>query len=76
MRAISIGMGITITLAAGSEISALVNDTFYSNNNGSFDVAVAAVPEASPWAILLLGFAGVGFMAYRRKQNGSALRIA
>ena len=72
MRAISIGMGITITLAAGSEISALVNDTF----NGSFDVAVAAVPEDSPWAMLVLGFAGVGFMAYRRKQNGSALRIA
>jgi PEP-CTERM motif len=31
--------------------------------------AVAAVPEPSTWAMLLLGFAGVGFMAYRRKSK-------
>ncbi len=28
---------------------------------------VTAVPEASTWAMMILGFAGVGFMAYRRK---------
>jgi hypothetical protein len=28
---------------------------------------VASVPEPSTWAMLLLGFTGVGFMAYRRK---------
>ena len=27
-----------------------------------------AVPEPSTWAMLLLGFAGIGFMAYRRKR--------
>jgi len=37
--------------------------------------AVAAVPEASTWAMMILGFAGVGFMAYRRRSNGTALRI-
>jgi hypothetical protein len=37
---------------------------------------VAAVPEFSTWAMMILGFAGVGFMAYRRKQNGPAFRIA
>jgi hypothetical protein len=38
---------------------------------------VGAVPEASTWAMMLLGFAGVGFMAYRRRQNGNtALRLA
>jgi hypothetical protein len=35
-----------------------------------------AVPEPSTWAMMILGFAGVGFMAYRRKRNGSALRLA
>jgi hypothetical protein len=30
---------------------------------------VGAVPEPSTWAMLLLGFAGVGFMAYRRKAK-------
>ncbi len=28
-----------------------------------------AVPEPSTWAMMLLGFAGVGFMAYRRKSK-------
>jgi hypothetical protein len=41
---------------------------------GSF--SVAAVPEPSTWAMMILGFFGVGFMAYRRKQNGPALRVA
>ena len=29
--------------------------------------AVAAVPEPSTWAMMILGFAGIGFMAYRRR---------
>jgi hypothetical protein len=35
----------------------------------------AAVPEPSTWAMLLLGFAGVGFMAYRRKSKPAALAV-
>ena len=31
--------------------------------------AISAVPELSTWAMMLLGFAGVGFMAYRRKSK-------
>jgi hypothetical protein len=42
---------------------------------GQFEIA-AAVPEPSTWAMMILGFCGVGFMAYRRKQNGSALTVA
>lgn len=33
------------------------------------DVTVGAVPEPSTWAMMILGFAGVGFMAYRRKSK-------
>jgi PEP-CTERM motif len=36
----------------------------------------AAVPEPSTWAMLILGFCGLGFMAYRRKRNASAFRLA
>jgi hypothetical protein len=36
---------------------------------------IGAVPEPSTWALMILGFAGVGFMAYRRKSK-SALAIA
>ena len=37
---------------------------------------VDAVPEPSTWAMMIMGFGGVSFMAYRRKQNGPALRLA
>jgi hypothetical protein len=36
---------------------------------------VAAVPEPATWAMLLLGFAGIGFLSYRRKQGGPAFRL-
>ncbi|MCG2673287.1 PEP-CTERM sorting domain-containing protein [Bradyrhizobium sp. GCM10023182] len=36
---------------------------------------VATVPEPSTWSMLVLGFAGVGFLAYRRKSHGAALRL-
>lgn len=37
--------------------------------------AVAAVPEPSTWAMMILGFAGVGFMAYRRRNQAAALAV-
>jgi hypothetical protein len=53
--------------------------TYSSANKGpGVDVhgtlTVAAVPEASTWAMMLLGFACVGFVAYRRKAT-PALRL-
>jgi hypothetical protein len=37
-------------------------------------VGVSAVPEPSTWAMMILGFVGLGFMAYRRK-NTTAFRF-
>lgn len=34
-----------------------------------FSATISAVPEPSTWAMMVLGFAGLGFMAYRRKQT-------
>jgi hypothetical protein len=44
---------------------------------GSLDAIdlTAAVPEPSTWAMMILGFLGVGFTAYRRKRSGLALRL-
>jgi hypothetical protein len=42
----------------------------------TFETAAPPVPEPSTWAMMILGFAGVGFMAYRRKRSGSALTAA
>jgi hypothetical protein len=34
-------------------------------------IGVGAVPEPSTWAMMILGFAGVAFMAYRRRSNAA-----
>jgi hypothetical protein len=36
----------------------------------------SAVPEPSTWAMMILGFAGVGFMAYRRSRKDQGLARA
>jgi hypothetical protein len=41
---------------------------------GGVGPLTAAVPEPSTWAMMILGFAGLGFMAYRRKGE-RALRL-
>jgi hypothetical protein len=38
---------------------------------------VGSIPEPSTWAMMILGFFGIGFMAYRRKSKSQmSLRIA
>jgi hypothetical protein len=39
------------------------------------NLSVSSIPEPSTWAMMILGFVGVGFMAYRRKAK-PALRFA
>jgi PEP-CTERM motif-containing protein len=57
---ITMDYGLT---GAGCDPTTLVN---LINSPGTWQVA--AVPEPSTWAMMILGFAGVGFMAYRRKH--------
>jgi PEP-CTERM motif len=33
------------------------------------------VPEPSTWAMMILGFAGLGFMAYRRRNQSASFRV-
>jgi hypothetical protein len=42
-----------------------------ANNDGAPGIwaVTTAVPEPSTWAMMLLGFAGISFMAYRRKSK-------
>jgi hypothetical protein len=49
------------TDTAGNGIDLLV----YAGNG----VPVAAVPEPATWAMMIVGFCGLGFMAYRRKAK-------
>ena len=48
--------------------------SFMSNDPGPYGgvvggVTISAVPEPATWAMLLLGFCGLGCLAYRRKQQ-------
>jgi hypothetical protein len=57
-------------------ISAQTNPSDWFVDDISLSAVTSAVPEPSTWAMLILGFCGVGFMAYRRKPNGAAIRLA
>jgi PEP-CTERM motif len=35
-------------------------------------VTMTAVPEPSTWAMMLVGFGGLGFAAYRRRRGAVA----
>ncbi len=49
-------------------------DTDGLDNVSFANGAVGAVPEPSTWAMMILGFAGVGFMAYRRRNGTTVMR--
>ena len=47
--------------------SGFSNAQFFSASGGPFPVG--PIPEPSTWAMLIVGFAGIGFVAYRRKSK-------
>ena len=61
----------------GNEIfSKLATAPSDSNFKGVSFAPVAAVPETSTWAMMLLGFAGLGYAGYRRTWKGSTMAAA
>ena len=46
------------------------------NIEGELTQSVASVPEPSTWAMMVLGFAGVGYMAHRRRSRLNARTAA
>jgi PEP-CTERM motif len=48
----------------------------FSSTNNAFEFSLgSAVPEPSTWAMMALGFAGLGYAAFRRNTKGRALAI-
>jgi PEP-CTERM motif len=58
----------SLALSAGDTLRFEVTTGLGLQNTG-LDLTISAVPEPSTWAMMILGFAGVGFMAYRRKTT-------
>jgi hypothetical protein len=46
------------------------------NGGIALDSITVSVPESSTWAMMVLGFLGMGFMAYRRKSSATSFRLA
>jgi hypothetical protein len=76
------GGGFELQLISGHPSGAAFD--FQVEQNGSSLIATdevafslaSPVPEPSTWAMMILGFAGIGFMAYRRKSQGGLLSAA
>ncbi len=65
----------------GTDQLASLATLFLVDENGHFsEVTVtpitAAVPEPSTWAMMVLGFAGLGFLAHRRKNRAAPTTAA
>jgi hypothetical protein len=63
----------------GTTVDSFVITSTGNDHNWLMDdlvLGVAAVPEPSTWAMMILGFAGVGFMTYRRSRRDQALALA
>ena len=58
-----------------SGLGAFTTVTFTSTRN-AFEFAIGTpVPEPATWAMMALGFAGLGYAAFRRNTKGRALAI-
>jgi hypothetical protein len=73
-----IGESATVTAPVGAtQLQLGFNDDQFEDNTGTLRVTIdgpsiaSAVPEPSTWAMLLIGFAGVGFMTYRGRRSAS-----
>jgi hypothetical protein len=51
-------------LGASDFLGLILDDVTLASN-------VTAVPESSTWAMMILSFAGIGFMAYRRSRKNT-----
>ena len=51
----------------------------FSNGTYTLDApslqAIAAVPEPSTWAMMILGFCSIGFITYRRKSKSALMAV-
>jgi hypothetical protein len=64
------------TFTASSDMTTLKFAELDNCCNGGVmldSIAVTGVPETSTWIMMILGFAGLGFMAYRRKSQAELM---
>lgn len=68
-----IGTGPTVLSGLSGDVKVGYWDSYYGDNSGSQTLSISSVPEASTWAMMLAGFAGLGCAAWRRSRKSAAL---
>jgi hypothetical protein len=63
-------------LSVAANPSGFSATVFRGNQEIASAVIAGAVPEPATWAMMLLGFCGLGFLAYRRRRDGNASAAA
>jgi hypothetical protein len=63
---------------SGASAYYLRNEVLTDNSNNSEvgSLSVTAIPESSSWALMLMGFAAIGFAAYRHSKNERAYALS
>jgi len=69
-----IGTSFVGAANASGELKLYYWDSVSSDNTQFVTASISAVPEPSTWAMMILGFAGVGYIAYRRRDQAIAPR--
>lgn len=66
------------TIDGGTFSLTLTDLAVQAGNQNNISGFITATPEASTWAMMILGFLGVGFTAYRRRNRDGnvAMRLA
>jgi len=59
----------TASQSQGEQFSVLYSGDSQTSIRGVAFAPVAAVPETSTWAMMILGLGGIGLLAYRRKKQ-------
>jgi hypothetical protein len=68
-----IGTGPTVLNGLSGEIHVGYWDSYYPDNSGAQTLSIGVVPEASTWAMMLAGFAGLGFAGYRSSRKAVSI---
>jgi hypothetical protein len=67
----------TSVTAGTHQLEILITRPFETDNTTPLqyvtDISATQVPEPSTWAMMLLGFAGLGYVGYRARSKGAAL---
>jgi hypothetical protein len=65
----------TLAISGSAGISEGSNIVLFGGVNGNFNLvqlATTGIPEPSTWAMMAIGFAGLGFVGYRKSQRMGA----